>query len=405
VDWNAEYAGILGRLDTYIANAKLTLCGMSACVDAIISLHEAQFLLQATGPYEAVDLAKALTGRARAGTGGEIRVEWPDGPAWLDRMLSFRHALGGTGPHAARTLTRLGAPTLLALATRSPEQMGVLDTDLRLAHDGRSTPVGELGPTRSNVPKIYIFEFTAGRLLGDAMLRRSSRIIVRFNDPGIEDDREFTALSPQLAPWAGAAILSGYNAIGRGDLQGALAATRTLVAQWHGSNDLLVHLELAGYDRDEYRDAVLDGLYGHITSLGLSLSEFQALVPDGTPLADGMSDLAERLNLQRLCVHADTWAAATTVGDPAREREALLMGCLLAGIRAENGRVIRPRRLPEQAVFEAPPDFPAAHGTMAFAAVAAPYLSHPATTLGLGDTFMAGCLLVLGQDSLHAPEQ
>ncbi len=81
------------------------------------------------------------------------------------------------------------------------------------------------------------------------------------------------------------------------------------------------------------------------------------------------------------------------------------MGCLLAGIRAENGRVIRPRRLPEQAVFEAPPDFPAAHGTMAFAAVAAPYLSHPATTLGLGDTFMAGCLLVLGQDSLHAPEQ
>jgi ADP-dependent phosphofructokinase/glucokinase len=29
-----------------------------------------------------------------------------------------------------------------------------------------------------------------------------------------------------------------------------------------------------------------------------------------------------------------------------------------------------------------------------------PHLQQPRTTLGLGDTFMAGCLLVLGQPSL-----
>lgn len=403
MDWIDEYRNAATRLDNHVANARLTLCGMSACVDATISLHDAHPLLQAAGPVQAVAFAEALVSRAKAGIGGEIRVEWPEGPNWLDSSLPFRLALGGTGPHAARVLTRLGAPALLALATRSPEQMAVLDPDLHLAHEGRLVDVAQLRPTQPDAAKIYIFEFTAGRLLRDTVLQRSSRIIVRFNDPGLEDDGEFAALSIRLARDAGAGVLSGYNAVGRGDLQGVLACTRSLVVEWRGRGTLLIHLELAGYECDAYRDAVLDGLSGHITSLGLSQSEYEALVPARVPLADGMADLAERLGLERLCVHADNWAATVTTGDVAHEREALLVGCLLASNKAATGQVTRPSRAPVEGIFENPPEFPTSRGKWKFVAVSAPYLPRPATTLGLGDTFMAGCLLVLGRYSRTQP--
>nr|WP_321983750.1 ADP-dependent glucokinase/phosphofructokinase [uncultured Lichenicoccus sp.] len=396
-DWATEYHRAALRLDALTARARLTLCGLSACVDATISLHDALPVLLSGGNPQAAAFADLLLARATAGIGGEMRVDWPDGPDWLDRRLTFRHALGGTGPHAARVLTHLGAPSLLALATRSPEQLAVLDPRMRLARDGRSVEVAHLSPTGANVTKIYIFEFTAGRLLGGARLARSSRIIVRFNDPGLEDDAEFAGLSRRLAGEAGAAVLSGYNGIGGGDMRAALALTRSLIARWQRDEPLLIHLELAGYDRDAYRDTVLEGLAGRITSLGLSLSEYQALMPKQAPLAEGMADVARRLGLRRVCVHADNWAAAVTTGDVAREREALLVGCLLAGSRAASGTVARPTGAFPEAQFEAPPEASGATGEWRFVSVSAPYLPSPATTLGLGDTFMAGCLLVLGQ--------
>ena len=397
LDWATEYHQAALRLDGLASGSRLTLCGLSACVDATISLHDALPVLLDGGNPQAVAFAELLGARATAGIGGEMRVDWPDGPDWLDRRLAFRHALGGTGPHAARVLTHLGAPALLALANRSPEQMAVLDPRMPLAHEGQSVEAAQVAPSTPNVTKIYIFEFTAGRLLGETRLTRSSRIIVRFNDPGLEDDAEFAALSGRLADQAGAAVLSGYNGIGGGDMQEALTLTRSLVGRWQRAEPLLVHLELAGYDRETYRDAVLDGLTGQITSLGLSLSEYEALMPAPSPLADGMAALARRLRLQRVCVHADDWAAAVTTCDPAQEREALLTGCLLAGSRAASGTVARPSGAHPDAQFETPPAASHATGDWRFVSVSAPYLPSPATTLGLGDTFMAGCLLVLGQ--------
>jgi len=38
------------------------------------------------------------------------------------------------------------------------------------------------------------------------------------------------------------------------------------------------------------------------------------------------------------------------------------------------------------------------HGKWTFVACAAPFLAQPVTTLGLGDSFTAGCLLVLGRE-------
>ena len=44
-----------------------------------------------------------MRARAGRGEGGEIRVEWDEGPRWLATNERIRYALGGTGPEDALT--------------------------------------------------------------------------------------------------------------------------------------------------------------------------------------------------------------------------------------------------------------------------------------------------------------
>ena len=395
-DWRRDYADLIGRTDRYAANARWTFCGLGACVDAMVSAHDAIPVLLAASDTSARALGDILARRAAAGVGGEIRVRWDAGPAWLDAALPMRKALGGGGPHAARALTLLGAPALLALSHRDAEQMASVDGDLLLAQDGRPTSARNIVPRGVARPKIYIFEFTAGRLIGGTVAPRSTRAIVRFTDPDTEDDAEFAALSTALAPDAGAGVLSGFSGVRHDALDAALARARALGLSWRAAGVPAVHLEMAGFDTPEQRDHTLASLRGAFSSLGLSQSEYRAMVPGDAPEAATVVDTAERLGVDRLCVHADTWALAATREDPERERTALMMGCLLAGARAAAGRTVRPMALGPDVVFEPPPG-DSRQGPWHVVACAAPYLAHPATTLGLGDTFMAGCLLVLGQ--------
>ncbi len=399
--WQAAYANVLDGLQAVASTARPTLCGLSVCVDAMVSLHDAGALFDAAHPPEAVRFAAALLQRAAAGVGGEVRVDWPDGPGWLDEQLPFKLDLGGTAAHAARALATLGAPALLALETRSPEQLALLHPEIWLAHAGRAVPAESIQPDHRNAPKIYIFEYTKDRAIGEVVPPRSSRIIVRFTDPGLENDAEFWELSSRLAPHAGAALLAGFNTIGAGDLATALANTRKLARSWCDAKLPMIHLELGGYDRPQYRDRVLVELSDYVTSLGLSLSELGALVRDhnllGDDVAGNMCALGATYGLRRVCVHADEWSATATLDDPQRERDALLVGNLLASSRAAHGRPIRPRSLPADAVFATPPLSTRSLGPWNIVVCAAPYLAHPSATVGLGDTFTAGCLLMLGR--------
>ncbi len=395
-DWRRDYTDLIGRIGDYGEHARWTFCGLGACVDAVLSAHDAAPVLLASPDAPARALGDTLVRRAAAGIGGEVRVAWDAGPAWLDATLPSRTALGGGGPHAAIALTRLGAPALLALSHRDAQQMACVDGDLRLARAGRPTWARDIAAHGVARPKIYIFEFTAGRPICDTVAPRSSRIIVRFTDPDTEDDVEFAELSTALAPLAGAGVLSGFSGIGRHALDAALARARALGLAWRAAGLPVVHLEMAGFDTPEQRDRTLAGLRGACSSLGCSQSEYAALVPGDAPETDTVVATAERLGVDRLCIHADTWALAATRGDPDQERTALMMGCLLAGARAAAGRTVRPVALDAGVVFETPPDEAHRDGWHVVAC-AAPYLPCPATTLGLGDTFMAGCLLVLGQ--------
>jgi len=393
----AAYVDLLDRLPSLVTGAPLILCGMGACVDARVAMHDMAGLLAERHVPQAAALAALLTDRAARGVGGEAWINWPQGPQWLARHVPVRYALGGTGPQAAWMLSVLGARALVALEDRSAHMMAQLDARLLLAETGKLVAANDVEPRGPQRPDIFIFEYTQGLLVGDVTPPRSSRIIIRFNNLGLEHDNEFDHLSVRLAGSAGAALLSGFSAVAAPLLAAEIARVASLAAAWREAGVPCVHLELAGYDLPEIGEQVLQGMRRAVTSVGMSHSEFLAMSPQAD-LAIGLPALGERLGVVRVCVHADDWAASATLGDAGIEREALMTGCLLSSARAAAGTPVRPDSINPRARFGvAPFPRPVQSGRWTLVSCPSPYLAAPATTLGLGDTFTAGCLLVLAQ--------
>ncbi|MDQ0395022.1 ADP-dependent glucokinase/phosphofructokinase [Labrys monachus] len=402
ITWLRAYDELLAGLPGMLAGSRMTLCGMGACVDARISMHDMPALVQASDPG-ARAFADMLMDRARRGVGGEIRVDWRQGPAWLAAHVPMRHALGGTGPQAAWSIAAAGADALVALEDRSAHMLAQLPPDMLVVENGAVRQAGEASAHGTPRPDIFIFEYTAGMPIGGLVPTRSSRIIVRFDDLGLENDEGFYALTPDLARNAGAGLVSGFNALPADRLDDAAGRVFALSRRWRANGLHTVHLELAGYDTPQALAKVLDASSGAITSIGMSHSEFVALCGQAEDLSAAMCALGDRLGIDRVCVHADHWAMSATLGDPARERAALMTGCIFASARAAAGRPVLPAGVAPQALF-APLPYPQIdrRERWTLAACASPYLEQPATTLGLGDSFTGGCLLALGSRAASA---
>jgi ADP-dependent phosphofructokinase/glucokinase len=397
-DWHERYAELAERLPELASRARPVLCGLGVCVDVYLRLEEAARVLGKDPGSPAGALRELLLERARRGVGGEIRVDWPDGPAWLDARLPRRLGLGGTGAQAAQTLAILGASTLLALSDRSAAQLALIHPQVRVAGPDGIVPVHAVESASDTRPPHYIVEFTAGVPAGDVVPPRSSRVIVRFDDDPLEADPWFASASVDLAPGAGAAILSGFNALPAGALPDILAWVRPLAASWRAAGLRRVHLELGDFPDRAAMDEVLDGLAGSASALGLSQSELARLVPEGSSLVDRARMLAERYGFDRIAVHADRFALALCRGDPAQELEALMAGAMVAATRACHGQIAIPQGCPPGAILTDPPE-PAIsrRGAWQLACCPTPYLPRPAATIGLGDSFLAGTLLILSQ--------
>lgn len=409
-DWSARYAALVGSLPSQASNdGRLPsggfLCGMSTVVDARIDMHDMPSLTTAAADSGAGHLFAMLQDRAHRGVGGEVKVDWPEGPNWLRERVGIRHALGGTGPQAAWVLSKLGAKTVIALEDRHPLMLRQIPPGVLVVQDGTLVEGAIVRPYPRDVPETFIFEYTAGRPVGNITPKRSSRIIVRFNDRGLQNDAEFDRLSIELAPKAAAGLLSGLNDVAADELPHASEKLFDLARAWKQAGLKTIHFELAGYSSRTALDQVLSSLCGAVTSLGMSQSELLTVYPDAESPMAAMMALGERLELNRVCVHADTWAAAVTKSDPNTELRALMAGCALASARAASGSPVSKVQIADEAQF--PPlqfESYARDGDWSFVACSAPYLETPQTTLGLGDTFTAGCLLILGTKNTASEE-
>lgn len=397
--WPDLYRSFIPLLPEYVRAARLTLGGLASCVDAYLKLANAEALINAPEGSKPAALAQELSRRAQAGIGGEYRFDWPDAEAWIQQHLPISAwAIGGTGAQAAQMLTLLGAPALISLEDRGKRQLSVLSPELLVADPNGLRRCGELVGTNQQKPAHYIFEVTAGEKVGSIIAKRSTRVIVRCADDRLDQDDDFVRESINLAGSAGAAILCGFNEVPAELLQESLLTATAIVQAWRARGLELVHLELGGYETDEVRDKVLATLGPIVTSLGMSHSEICGL--GSTDVTETALELCHLFDLARVCVHADQWALSVTRADPKLELEALICGCLLAAGRAEHGNIIRPKQAPVDAVYEDPPwPMIQQRANCSIVCCASPYLPHPAATIGLGDTFLAGTLLVLGGTS------
>ena len=403
------YGEAVQKLPAYVQEARLTICGLSTFLDGYVRLHEAEPVLNALEGTPQGALSRELLRRASAGIGGEFYLDWPEGGIWLEKNLQFsRWGLGGSGAQAGQMLAVLGAPALMSLEDRSKRQLSVIHPNVQVATNRGVLQCGEIHPVEKRKPAHYIFEYTAGTRIGSVIPKRSSRTIVRFTHERLDNDPDFTRESISAAAIGGAAILSGFNEIDRQDMRAVLSDTVKLVHAWRDRGLRTIHLELGDYTSLDTRDTVLEGLAGAFTSLGMSYSELRGLCAGSQDPITKACDLSGKLNLLRLCVHADTWALAITKRDPRRELEALVCGCLLASIRAEKGEPCRALAVPGNAEFRDPPLKPfSKSGERFIVCCASPYLERPAATIGLGDTFLAGTLLVLGgaESAVANPQQ
>ena len=394
--WRNALDALAAAVPDFVGTAKPLLTGFAACVDKLIDLHAIAPALKRE-PAGRI-LSDELMARARAGRGGEVQVDWPDGPRFLDQYANpGATAIGGTSAQAASTLACLGAPAILALDDRSIEQLAVLQPGVKLiGGDGEVVSVGDVRPAGAGKPAHYIVEYSAGRALSDFTPTRSTRIVVRFADENLEYDPMFERYGRALGPGAGAALLSSPNAVAAERLPRALDRMASFALAWKRAG-IPVHLELGEYPAPGALDSTLRRMTGSLTSIGLNFNELPSIGIAPAALEAHMPAFAERHGLSRLVVHADHWALALTREDPERELDALAMGCLLASARAEAGRPVAKPHAPAAAAFACPPHVPisvCAGSGWHIVCCAAPYLRNPASTIGLGDTFTAGTMLV-----------
>ena len=400
VSWPDEYNALIGRLPDLVERSRLTVGGFSACIDVYLSVHETLSKLNAAR-YDCPDGAAMLAElerRALNGIGGELFVDWPDGPGWIDRHVSGRKAIGGTSVQAAYMLSHLGAPALVALEDRSAGQLAVLHPDTLVATEARVVPVSSIVPDEATERSPhYIFEFTAGERVGADRLRRSSRTIVRFAHDDLQHDAAFVRASVENASEVGAGVLCGFNEMPPDRADEELDYAAGVAAAWRKAGVSIVHLELGGFPNPALRDLTITRLLPVVTSVGMSLSELVDLTRESSSPELSAIHLAEAHGLERVCIHADEWAFAITRGDAERELEALETGCLLASARAAHGYFATPHGLPDGARLRTPPlSVCQQRDGWSVVCCPSPYLEKPAATIGLGDTFLAGTLLVLG---------
>ncbi len=403
----ARYQATLEGLSEVIAGARLTLLGFSVAVDAVHQLtaeHIATIYSCAqTEDGKRGELCRSIWALVRNGADGEVWVDWPQASQWLLSQFPTCYSAGGNAGQVANALSVLGVSSLLALTDRSPTQLATLGRSVRLAVlDGSLVAPVDARPTpEPGRAAHHVVEFGVGTPLppGDdhesGVIERSGRVIMRFAYDGPAYDEYFVAAAREHAATAGAALVTGLNKVPPHDVDHAYQWCLRRAVEWREAGVEFVHHELSSYPR---QGRTVAELAPSVNSLGLTEDELRSLTGSVVDPAERATQLLTEYGLDRVTVHGDRWALVVSTADPRRELHTLLVACLLAGARAQHGKPVRPGELPPLARLLAEDELPPPVRRAGLSSVCVPTLwqQRPVTTVGLGDTFVAGTLLALG---------
>ena len=295
---------------------------------------------------ESAAMLAELERRAMNGIGGELFVDWPGGPGWIDRHVDRaqgdrRHQRAG-GLHARRP-RRPGADRDRG-SQRRPAR-GPSSRDARGHRPRRRAGLVASSPKAPSARRTTSSNSPPARGSATAGVPRSSRTIVRFDHSELQRDAAFVRASVEHGRRTPApACLCGFNEMPP-ETRRRRSSTMPPGSPLPGGRAglAMVHVELGDFPGPALRDKTIERLLPAATSVGMSLSELADLTGEGEPPEAAAIRLAEAYGLERVCVHADEWAFAVTRGDVERELEALEDG-LPAGLGARRQRLFRGSR-------------------------------------------------------------
>jgi ADP-dependent phosphofructokinase/glucokinase len=395
------------------------------------------------------DVVNALLHHMRAGTGDVIGVGSAEMAGWLEAHFppsipgevsgGRSLQLGGAGAQAANTLAHLGYRALVHVTALSAVDASVFSDSDRLvvATPDGLRPLAQAVRPGDRPMYHHVLEFQTGDHLnwgGTAVVAPRANRIILIYDPVNErlpiDPLFFQAIADPAAR-VSRAMITGFSVLD----SVATSHARMAVTLEHLREvrrmrpELLFHGELACVSDPALIRPIVDELAPRMDSVGgneqevtMAVAGWQAPPPDA--VEDRLALLAElRARLaagggpgpRRVNLHTQDYCLTLTDFDPRVEQDALLFAALVSGTRARLGKWPRmedPRRTldeggqPGEASRAAEERLKAALPLDAGVGrcagtdlVFAPTLSvsHPAGTVGLGDSFTGGVLVMMGR--------
>ena len=145
--WSECYAQLAERVRVVAPEARPVLLSTTVDVDYIYAMTSRRLEALRRGCFSrdgvAADVSLGVDRLLSEERDGELFWDWPDGLAWLTEALGpeDRVQVGGSGPQAAWALDELGAPAIMALESRSGEQLAVLARNVLVCEDRGLVPV------------------------------------------------------------------------------------------------------------------------------------------------------------------------------------------------------------------------------------------------------------------------
>ncbi|MBA2520903.1 MAG: hypothetical protein H0V24_14670 [Chloroflexia bacterium] len=446
--WQRRYLAALNAAEARAAAAAAApspwrlAFGFTNSIDRIVSLdgHTLGSLARREGagpdtslrdrPRTPAELLSRLLDFVRSGEGGEIWIADPRLGDWISAHFRGRSQVGGTGVRGANTLASLGFSTMLHVTTLPAEQAALIDNSGRVAiprASGLETPRSAMRP-EDPLMEHFIFEFQAGMTVSLAtetvVAPRANRVIVALDPVNFRhpiDPHYIDAVGDPAhrVQWA---LVSGYSQVADVTMCNArIDETVTAIRRWRQRAAApRVHLELAAMPGAKVLATVLERLAPEVDSIGLNADELSSILslrdtrtPAGAEATVSvLAELRSRLRVPRLSLHTQLYCLSLTPDDPITEQDALLYGSLVSGTFARRGDFPSPADLRQTLA----PDESCATG-LEFERTLASHqkwidgvsrqadlwlvfiptlaVSHPATTIGLGDSFTAGVLAML----------
>ena len=344
------------------------------------------------------DLVVSILGFMQSAQGGERFVGGSDILERFAARFEKKVTLGGTSVRAAIAMRKLGYRSALHLITLNDHVRRLIPQDSPYVCSNE----------RDSIYPHLIVQFGAGDSVRagavDIRARQSNRLIYHCNA-----DRIAMRIAPEFGDLivdAQVLLISGFNAMqSRPLLHERLSVVGQLLKRLPA--DAVVYLEDGGFHDPAFRKLIYGAIGRRLDVHGMNEDELQSHlgrrvdVSDVRQVQEAMRDLQRAVPAAAIVLHTRQWALAHGNG-AGRYAAALRSGVTMATARFRHGDDFTranydeiASRAPNAAGAEFACSFNAAAGASAVCVPVADVAQENATTIGLGDAFVAGFLPAL----------